>query len=87
MTGWGADQRVRIGILSKVFTAELVDAAAAKHDRTERRRCLLPARLVVYVVMNARSPRYPPRRLPRRRMQPLLPALAQLQRFRRPGHR
>lgn len=51
MTGWGAGQRVRIGILTKVFTAELVDAAIAKHDRAERRRRLLPARLVVYFVL------------------------------------
>ncbi|MFF0428592.1 IS4 family transposase [Streptomyces sp. NPDC004520] len=51
VTGWGAGQRVRIGILTKVFTAELVDAAIAKHDRGERRRCLLPARLVVYFVL------------------------------------
>nr|WP_281277911.1 transposase domain-containing protein [Streptomyces globosus] len=40
-----------IGILTKVFTAELVDAAIAKHDRAERRRRLLPARLVVYFVL------------------------------------
>ncbi|WP_078888805.1 transposase domain-containing protein [Streptomyces sclerotialus] len=43
VTGWGAGRRVRIGILTKVFTAELVDAATAKHDRAERRRRLLPA--------------------------------------------
>ncbi|MEV0982638.1 transposase domain-containing protein [Streptomyces sp. NPDC049915] len=41
---------MRIGILTKVFTAELVDAAIAKHDRSEQRRRLLPARLVVYFV-------------------------------------
>ncbi|MEU9181663.1 transposase domain-containing protein [Streptomyces sp. NPDC048550] len=35
--------RVRIGILTKVCTAELVDAAIAKHGRAERRRRLLPA--------------------------------------------
>ncbi|MGW1593718.1 transposase domain-containing protein [Streptomyces sp. NPDC002343] len=40
-----------MGILTKVFTAELVDAAIAKHDRAERRRRLLPARLVVYFVL------------------------------------
>lgn len=51
MTGWGAGQRVRIGILTKVFTTELVDAATAKHDRAERRRRLLSARLVVYFVL------------------------------------
>lgn len=48
--GWGAGRRVRIGILTKVFTAELVDAAIAKHGRAERRRRLLPARLVVYFI-------------------------------------
>ncbi|OLZ65491.1 hypothetical protein AVW11_17010 [Streptomyces amritsarensis] len=42
---------MRIGILTKVFTAELVDAAIAKHDRAEQRRRLLPARLVVYFVL------------------------------------
>ncbi|WP_405861900.1 transposase domain-containing protein [Streptomyces sp. NBC_00090] len=46
-----AGERVRFGILTKVFTAELVDAAIAKHDRTEQRRRLLPARLVVYFVL------------------------------------
>ncbi|MGW5001151.1 transposase domain-containing protein [Streptomyces hydrogenans] len=38
---------MRIGILTKVFTAELVDAPITKHDRAERRRRLLPDRLVV----------------------------------------
>ncbi|MGW3029058.1 transposase domain-containing protein [Streptomyces sp. NPDC001221] len=42
--------RVRIGILTKV-TAELVDTAIAKHDRAERRRRLLSARLVVCFVL------------------------------------
>ncbi|MFJ4152699.1 transposase domain-containing protein [Streptomyces galbus] len=42
---------MRIGILTKAFTAELVDAAIAKHDRAERRRRLLPAWLVVYFVL------------------------------------
>jgi len=51
VTGWGAGQRVRIGILTKVFTAELVDAAIAKHGRAERCRRLLSARLVVYFVL------------------------------------
>ncbi|MEU1369885.1 transposase domain-containing protein [Streptomyces sp. NPDC005803] len=51
VTGWDAGQRVEIGILTKVFTAEPVDAAIAKHDRTERRRRLLPAGLVVYFVL------------------------------------
>ncbi|MFG2342433.1 transposase domain-containing protein [Streptomyces yangpuensis] len=48
---WGAGQRVRIGILTKVFTAELVDAAIAEHGRAERRRPLLPTRLVVCFVL------------------------------------
>ncbi|MFF0434181.1 transposase domain-containing protein [Streptomyces sp. NPDC004327] len=39
---------MRTGILTKVFTAEPVDAAIAEHDRAERRRRLLPARLVVH---------------------------------------
>ncbi|MER7983346.1 transposase domain-containing protein [Streptomyces sp. NPDC095817] len=47
----GAGERVRIGILTKVFTAELVDAAMAKHDQAEQRRRLLPARPVVYFVL------------------------------------
>ncbi|BCL20628.1 transposase domain-containing protein [Streptomyces tuirus] len=42
---------MRIGILAKVFTAEQVDAAIAKHDRAERRRRLLPARPAVYFVL------------------------------------
>ncbi|MFE9257245.1 transposase domain-containing protein [Streptomyces sp. NPDC006879] len=42
---------MRIGILTKVFTAELVDAAIAKHDGDERRRRLLPAGLVVYLFL------------------------------------
>ncbi|MFE1891734.1 transposase domain-containing protein [Streptomyces microflavus] len=46
-----AGERVRIGILTKVFTTELVDAAIARHDRGDRRRRLLPARLVVYFVL------------------------------------
>ncbi|MFK3728642.1 transposase domain-containing protein [Streptomyces sp. NPDC088090] len=42
---------MRFGILTKVFTAELVDAAIAKHDRAERRHRLLPAKLVVCFVL------------------------------------
>ncbi|CAM5311573.1 IS4 family transposase ISCef4 [Streptomyces abikoensis] len=37
--------------MTKVFTPELVDAAIAGHGRTERRRRLLPARLVAYFVL------------------------------------
>ncbi|MEW9515230.1 transposase domain-containing protein [Streptomyces tubercidicus] len=51
MEGWGPGCRSRIGILTKVFTPELVDAAVAKHGRGELRRRLLPARLVVYFVL------------------------------------
>ncbi|MEU2716985.1 transposase domain-containing protein [Streptomyces sp. NPDC007205] len=39
-------QRTRIGISTKVFAPELVDAAMTKHSRAEKRRRLLPARLV-----------------------------------------
>ncbi|WP_414719777.1 transposase domain-containing protein [Streptomyces sp.] len=51
VTGRGAGHQARIGILTKVCTAELVDAATAKHDRIEWRRRLLPARLVMYLVL------------------------------------
>ncbi|MEV0494971.1 transposase domain-containing protein [Streptomyces atratus] len=34
-----------------MFTDELVDAATAKHGRAERRRHLLPTRLLVYFVL------------------------------------
>ncbi|MFH9953710.1 transposase domain-containing protein [Streptomyces roseolus] len=54
MTGWGAGRRVRIGILTKVFTADRVDAAIAKHDRAKRWRRPLPARLIVYLVLALR---------------------------------
>ncbi|WP_158673886.1 IS4 family transposase [Streptomyces klenkii] len=37
--------------MTKVFTPELVDAAVAKHGRSEQRRRLLPARLIVYFVL------------------------------------
>ncbi|MFD7959402.1 transposase domain-containing protein [Streptomyces zaomyceticus] len=45
---------MRIGISTKVVTAELVDAAIAKHNRAERRRRLLPTRLVVYFALALR---------------------------------
>ncbi|MFI8392305.1 transposase domain-containing protein [Streptomyces sp. NPDC085540] len=41
-------------ISTEAFTVEVVDAAMAKHDRAERRRRLLPARLVVYLVLALR---------------------------------
>ncbi|MFD4035327.1 transposase domain-containing protein [Streptomyces sp. NPDC058637] len=40
-----------MGLLTKVFTAELVATATAKHDRAERRRRLLSARPVVHFVL------------------------------------
>jgi hypothetical protein len=40
-----------LGVLAEVFTPELVDAATAEHGRSEKRRRLLPARLVVYFVL------------------------------------
>ncbi|MFD4721489.1 transposase domain-containing protein [Streptomyces sp. NPDC058423] len=46
---------MRIGNLTKVFTAELVDAATAKHDRGKRRRRLQPALLVAYFVLACAS--------------------------------
>lgn len=42
---------MRIGILTKGFTAELVDATIAEHKRAERRLRVLPARLVVYFAL------------------------------------
>ncbi|MFD6972579.1 IS4 family transposase [Streptomyces sp. NPDC059949] len=52
MEGWEPGYRSRRGILTKVFTPELVDAAVAKHGRRgELRRRPLPARLVVYFVL------------------------------------
>ncbi|MFJ4806935.1 transposase domain-containing protein [Streptomyces murinus] len=46
-----AGERIRIGILTKAFTMELVDATIAKYNRAEQRRRLLPVRLVVYFVL------------------------------------
>ena len=43
--------RVSIGVLTRVFPAELVDAVVAEADRKEARRRSLPARLVVYYVL------------------------------------
>ncbi|WP_131735877.1 IS4 family transposase [Actinomadura roseirufa] len=51
MSAGTAGLRVRLGVLTTVFTSELVDVVIAKHDRAERRRRLLPARLVVYFVL------------------------------------
>src|SRR5271156_5437684 len=43
--------RVSIGVLTRVFTAELVDAAVDAAGAREQRRRLLPARLVMYFVL------------------------------------
>ncbi|MFB7467295.1 IS4 family transposase [Streptomyces sp. NPDC056224] len=43
--------QARLGILTDVFTPDLIDAVIAKQERQERRRRLLPARLVVYFVL------------------------------------
>jgi len=56
--GWvkpQTDQRlsdhISIGVLTRVFPPELVDAVVAEAGRTERRQRLLPARVVVYYVL------------------------------------
>ena len=46
--GWLPD-RISVGVLARVFTPELVDAAGA--GAREQRRLLLPARLVMYFVL------------------------------------
>jgi Insertion element 4 transposase N-terminal/Transposase DDE domain len=43
--------RIAIGLLTRTFTAEAVDAAVASADRGEVRNRLLPARTVVYYVL------------------------------------
>jgi Insertion element 4 transposase N-terminal/Transposase DDE domain len=43
--------RVAIGLLTRTFTSEAVDAAVASADRGEVRSRLLPARVVVYYVL------------------------------------
>jgi Insertion element 4 transposase N-terminal/Transposase DDE domain len=56
--GWvkpESDQRlsdhISIGVLTRVFAPELVDAVVAEAGRAERRQRLLPARVVVYYVL------------------------------------
>jgi hypothetical protein len=44
--GWLPD-RISIGVLTRVFTPELVDEAVDSAGAREQRRRLLPARLVV----------------------------------------
>ena len=48
--GWLPD-RISVGVLARVFTPELVDAAVADAGAREQRRRLLPARLVMYFVL------------------------------------
>jgi hypothetical protein len=48
--GWLPD-RISIGVLTRVFTPELVDAAVEEAGAREQRRRLLPARLVVYFTL------------------------------------
>jgi hypothetical protein len=57
-SGWvkpQSDQRlsdhISIGVLTRVFPPELVDEVVAQAGRAERRRRLLPARVVVYYVL------------------------------------
>ena len=48
--GWLPD-RISVGVLTRVFTADLVDAAVDAARVREQRRRLLPARLVMYFVL------------------------------------
>lgn len=48
--GWLPD-RVSVGALTKAFPPELVDRVIAAADAREKRRRLLPARLVMYFVL------------------------------------
>ena len=48
--GWLPD-RVSVGVLTRTFPPDLVDAVVAATDTREVRRRLLPARLVVYFVL------------------------------------
>jgi hypothetical protein len=57
-SGWRkpeTDQRlsdhISIGVLTRVFPPEVVDAVVAEAGRTEQRQRLLPARVVVYYVL------------------------------------
>ena len=56
--GWvkpATDQRlsdhISIGVLTRIFPPEVVDAVVAATGRGEHRRRLLPARMVVYYVL------------------------------------
>jgi hypothetical protein len=48
--GWLPD-RISVGVLTRVFTPELVDGAVDAAGAREQRRRLLPARLVMYFVL------------------------------------
>ena len=48
--GWLPD-RISVGVLTRVFTPELVDAAVEGAGAREQRRRLLPARLMMYFVL------------------------------------
>ena len=48
--GWLPD-RISVGVLTRVFTPDLVDAVVEDAGAREQRRRLLPARLVVYFVL------------------------------------
>ena len=48
--GWLPD-RISVGVLARVFTPELVDAAVEAAGAREQRRRLLPARLMMYFVL------------------------------------
>jgi Insertion element 4 transposase N-terminal len=43
--------RIGLGVLTRLVHRDLVDEVLAETDRTERRRRLLPARVVVYFVL------------------------------------
>ena len=48
--GWLPD-RISVGVLARVFTPEMVDAAVEAAGARERRRRLLPARLLMYFTL------------------------------------
>ena len=48
--GWLPD-RISVGVLARVFTPELVDAAVDAAGHRQQRRRLLPAQLVMYFVL------------------------------------
>src|SRR5438034_2357011 len=48
--GWLPD-RISVGVLTRVFTPELVDAAVEDAGAREQRRRLVPARVMVYFVL------------------------------------